>query len=55
MQTVHAIHKYADDDIRVDHQFEDILLPLDNGDYAIDMTKFDAVVPDPATRDSVRA
>jgi inward rectifier potassium channel len=55
MQTVHAVHKYTDDQIRVDHHFEDTLRPLDNGDFIVDMTKFDAVVPDPATRDSVRA
>ena len=54
-QTVHAIHKYTDDQIRIDHHFEDTVLALDNGDYAVDMTKFDAVVPDPAPRDSVRA
>lgn len=58
MQTVHAMHKYADDQIRVDHHFEDTLLLLDNGEYAVDMTKFDAVVPDGEptgeTRDSVR-
>jgi inward rectifier potassium channel len=55
MQTVHAVHKYADDQIRVDHHFEDTVLPLDNGDFVVDMTKFDVVVPDAATRDSVRA
>lgn len=55
MQTVHAVHKYTDDEIRIDHHFEDTLRPLDNGDFVVDMTKFDAVVPDPATRDSVRA
>jgi inward rectifier potassium channel len=54
MQTVHAIHKYTDDQIRVDHHFEDTLISLDNGEFAVDLTKFDAVVPDPATRDSVR-
>jgi inward rectifier potassium channel len=54
MQTVHAIHKYTDDQIRVDHHFEDTLLSLDNGEFAVDMTKFDGVVPDPAARDSVR-
>lgn len=46
MQTVHAIHKYTDDQIRVDHHFEDTLMPLDNGEFAVDMTKFDVVVPD---------
>lgn len=54
MQTVHAIHKYTDDEIRVDHHFEDTLVTLDNGEFAVDMTKFDAVVPDTPTRDSVR-
>jgi inward rectifier potassium channel len=58
MQTVHAIHKYTDDLIRVDHHFEDTLLALDNGEFAVDMTKFDAVVPDTVpdepVRDSVR-
>ena len=54
MQTVHAIHKYVDDEIRVDHHFEDTVLTLDNGEFAVDMTKFDAVVPDAGTRDSVR-
>jgi inward rectifier potassium channel len=60
MQTVHAIHKYTDDQIRIDHHFEDTVIALDNGDYLVDMTKFDAVVPDGvvpdgAARDSVRA
>ena len=55
MQTVHAVHKYTDDQIRIDHHFEDTLRPLDNGDFVVDMTKFDVVVPDPTTRDSVRA
>lgn len=54
MQTVHAIHKYTDDLIRVDHHFEDTLLALDNGEFAVDMTKFDVVVPDEPARDSVR-
>jgi len=53
-QTVHAIHKYTDDQIRIDHHFEDTVLALDNGEYVVDMTKFDVVVPDPAPRDSVR-
>jgi inward rectifier potassium channel len=54
MQTVHAIHKYTDDQIRVDHRFEDTLIALDNGEFLVDMTRFDAVVPDAAARDSVR-
>jgi inward rectifier potassium channel len=55
MQTVHAIHTYTDDQIRIDHHFEDTVFALDNGEFAVDMTKFDVVVPDPATHDSVRA
>ncbi len=54
MQTVHAIHKYTDDQIRVDHHFEDTLIALDNGEFVVDMTRFDAVAPDAAARDSVR-
>jgi inward rectifier potassium channel len=54
MQTVHAMHRYTDDQIRIDHHFEDTLMPLDNGEFVVDMTKFDVVVPDPATHDSVR-
>ncbi len=55
MQTVHAVHMYPDHRIRVDHHFEDTLIPLDNGDFVVDMTKFDVVVPDDTARDSVRA
>ena len=55
MQTVHAVHHYTDDQIRVDHHFADTLHALDNGEFVVDMTKFDVVVPDPAPRDSVRA
>jgi inward rectifier potassium channel len=55
MQTVHAIHTYTDDQILIDHHFEDTVFALDNGEFAVDMTRFDAVVPDPATHDSVRA
>ena len=54
MQTVHAIHKYTDDQLRVDHHFEDTLITLDNGEFVVDMTRFDAVAPDPAPRASVR-
>jgi len=45
-QTVHAIHKYTDEQIRVDHHFEDTLTTLDNGEFIVDMTKFDTVTPD---------
>jgi inward rectifier potassium channel len=55
MQTINAIHKYVDGDIQVDHHFVDTLILLDNGAFVVDMTKFDAVMPDPQARDSVRA
>ena len=55
MQTVHAIHRYSDDEIRIDHHFADTLVTLDNGEYLVDMTQFDVVVPDAAARDSVPA
>ena len=55
MQTVHASHKYTDDQIQVDHHFEDTLAALDNGEFIVDLTKFDVVVPDVTPRDSVRA
>lgn len=54
MQTVHATHRYTDDQIRIDHRFEDTLTPLDNGEFVVDMTRFHLVAPDPAARDSVR-
>jgi inward rectifier potassium channel len=54
IHAVHAIHKYTDDQIRVDHHFEDTLIALDSGEFVVDMTRFDAVAPDPAARDSVR-
>jgi inward rectifier potassium channel len=53
MQTVHAIHRYTDDQIRVDHHFEDTLIPLENGEFVIDMTRFDVVAPDAGTPDAV--
>lgn len=48
MQTVHAIHTYADDQIMIDHHFEDTVFPLDNGEFLVDLTKFHAVAPDPS-------
>lgn len=55
MQTVHAVHKYVDAEIRLGHHLADTLFPLDNGAFLVDMTKFDAIVPDAPPRDSVRA
>jgi inward rectifier potassium channel len=46
MQTVHHIHTYPDRDIRVAHHFLDQIRTLPNGDYLLDLTKFDAIAPD---------
>lgn len=48
MQTVHAMHTYADEHILVDHHFEDTVFPLDNGEFLVDLTKFHVVAPDPS-------
>jgi len=55
MQTVHAIHHYTDEQIRFGYKFADTLRALPDGDMILDLTKFDAVVPDHAPRDSVAA
>jgi len=47
MQTVHAMHTYTDDCIRLDHHFEDTVIPMANGEFLVDITKFDAVSADP--------
>jgi inward rectifier potassium channel len=47
MQTVHALHKYNDDQIRIDHHFLDTVIPLENGEFVVDITKFDTIAPDP--------
>jgi inward rectifier potassium channel len=46
LQTVHAMHQYADGQIIVGHKFADTLTMLANGDMVLDLTKFDATVPD---------
>ncbi|HET7373984.1 MAG TPA: ion channel [Gemmatimonadaceae bacterium] len=55
MQTVHTIHHYSDKQIKHGHRFEDTIRGLPNGDVLVDMTKFNAIVPDTVPRDSVRA
>jgi inward rectifier potassium channel len=45
-QTVYASHQYFDGQIRCDHHFVDTVTPLDNGEWIVDLTKFDEVVPD---------
>jgi inward rectifier potassium channel len=46
MQTVHTIHSYSDQDIKFGHRFVDTITALPNGDLILDLTKFDAIVPD---------
>ncbi len=55
MQSVHAVHMYHDDDIRLDHRFVDTVIPTVDGRYVVDMRNFDRVVPDATPRDSVAA
>jgi inward rectifier potassium channel len=55
MQTVHALHSYMDRQIKIGYRFEDTLRALPNGDLLVDLTQFDAVVPEDTPRDSVRS
>ena len=56
MQQVHTMHTYTDvDSFACDHHFADTLVPLDNGEFLVDVSKFDTIVPDDNARDSVRA
>ena len=55
LQTVHMIHGYNDKQIRFGHHFVDSMRSLPNGDILVDMTKFDATVPDDPPRASVPA
>ena len=45
-QTIHSIHRYAHDEIKVDHHLADTLSILPNGEFVIDLSKFDEVIPD---------
>ncbi|HEY4241943.1 MAG TPA: ion channel [Kofleriaceae bacterium] len=45
-QTVNTTHQYMDGDVKWGMRFADTIVPLDNGEYMIDLTKFDDVVPD---------
>lgn len=55
MQSVHAVHMYHDDEIRLEHRFVDTVIPTVDGRYVVDMRNFDRVVPDSTPRDSVPA
>jgi len=49
-QTVHTMHSYMDGDLKWGSRFADTIFPLDNGEYMIDLTKFDDIVPDTPRR-----
>jgi len=55
MQSVHSMHQYADDNIKIGYRFEDTLVPLPDGTFLVDLRNFDAIVPDTTPRVSVRA
>jgi len=55
LQTVHTIHSYGDKQIRFGHRFVDTMRALPNGDILVDLTLFDATVPDDQPRASVPA
>jgi len=55
LQTVHTIHGYTDKQMLFGRRFVDTMRPLPNGDMVIDLTKFDATVPDDMPRGSVPA
>jgi inward rectifier potassium channel len=55
MQSVHTVHKYEDAEIAVGSRFVDTMQPLPDGTFLVDLSKFDAVVPEGTPRDSVRA
>lgn len=46
LQTIHMIHIYSDKDIQFGYRFVDTVRTLPNGDVLLDLTKFDATVPD---------
>ncbi len=55
IQTVHAMHSYADTAVKFGYRFEDTLTQLEGGLFVVDLGKFDAIVPDDTPRVSVRA
>lgn len=55
MQTVHSIHVYDDRHIKFGYRFADTFKAIGNGDYLLDLTQFDVLVPDGTPRDSVAA
>jgi inward rectifier potassium channel len=55
MQTVHSLHVYSDQHIKFGYRFADTFTAVGNGDYLLDLTQFDVVVPEGTPRDSVAA
>jgi len=55
VQTVHSLHVYTDDDVKIGYRLEDTLTQLPDGLYLVDLRKFHAIVPDTTPHDSVRA
>ena len=55
VQNVHSLHVYSDRDILIGYRFADTLASLPNGDVVLDLTKFDALVPESEPRVSVAA
>ena len=47
VQQIHTVHYYTNiDDFAVDHHFADTLVPLENGEFMLDVGKFDTIVSD---------
>jgi inward rectifier potassium channel len=46
LQTIHSLHSYTDDQIRIGYRLADTITPLPNGDLVVDLTKFDVIEPD---------
>ena len=55
IQTVHSLHVYTDADVKIGYRLADTLSQLPGGQFLVDLGKFDAIVPDTTSRDSVRA
>ena len=53
MQSVHAVHNYSDTDVSIGSRFEDTITPLTDGTFVVDLSKFDAIVPESTPRVSV--
>ena len=50
MQSVHSMHQYTDQHVKIGYRFEDTVVPLPDGTFMVDLRKFDAIVPDTTPR-----